>query len=111
MLLANWIRHCQVNREDLKIFYRFIGGSDGSTTVDGLLRSLLTEMKANGIYNAEIPDDPDILNQKFSKLLEEVKRDAQILIVIESLNQLVFARYQLLSCAKKKSSPQIRQSS
>jgi hypothetical protein len=58
MLLANWIRWCQNTQENLKIYYRFVGGSDGSSTVDGVLRSIVTEMGEDGIFSEEIPDDP-----------------------------------------------------
>ncbi|HEY3341048.1 MAG TPA: DUF4062 domain-containing protein, partial [Anaerolineae bacterium] len=62
-LLANWIDHLHIESSaGESLHYRFIGASDDSTTVDALLRSLLSEIQeVNGRFNAEIPLDPNEL--------------------------------------------------
>ncbi len=60
-LLARWIDRLQVNSDGGEsLHYRFIGASDGSTTVDGLLRSLLRELQEiGGKVSEEISSDPN----------------------------------------------------
>jgi len=89
MLLANWIRsYPQRYRSKKQFFYRFIGASDGSTTTDAVLRSLLTEMKETGLLQDEIPVDPEELRNTFFDLLTSIGSRGRCVIVIDALNQL-----------------------
>ena len=60
-LLARWIDRTALNlAAGESLHYRFIGASDGSTTVDALLRSVLREIQeVAGKFSEEIPADPD----------------------------------------------------
>ncbi|MGA3359873.1 MAG: DUF4062 domain-containing protein [Halobacteriota archaeon] len=89
MLLANWIRsYQQQHGQDLPIFYRFIGASDGSTTVNAVLRSVLAEINEANLIQDEIPFDPTELRNKFPDLLKLIGTQGQCMIVIDALNQL-----------------------
>jgi len=89
MFLANWIRSFQKEHESERlIFYRFIGASDRSTTVDSLLRSLLEEMRDKGLFKEEIPLDPTELKNKLLGILATIGSNTKIVIVIDALNQL-----------------------
>jgi len=90
MLLANWIRlYQQRYGSDQPIFYRFIGASNGSTKVDSILRSLLTEMKEKvGLFDDEIPVDPEELRKAWPELLKKIGNRKKTVIVIDAVNQL-----------------------
>ena len=89
MLLANWIRRFQGHHGDERpVYYRFIGASDGSTTVDAVLRSLLSEIKGTGYLADEIPIDPQELRTKLGDLLKAIGETHPVLLVIDALNQL-----------------------
>jgi len=89
MLLANWIqKHQQRYGNERPVFYRFIGASDGSTTVDAVIRSLLTEIKEAGLLPDEIPDDPKELRNKFLSFLAAIGSHCRCIIVLDGLNQL-----------------------
>ena len=89
MLLANWIRSYQQKcGSGQNIFYRFIGASSRTTTVDSVLRSLLFEIKESGLLREEIPIDPEELRNKFNDLLTSIGFQSQCLIVIDALDQL-----------------------
>jgi hypothetical protein len=91
-LLANWInrRQARLDREAGEtLHYRFIGQSDGSTTVDSLLRILLQELQETaGKLGEEIPADPKELRQKWPELLEAVGQRGPTVLVFDALNQL-----------------------
>ena len=89
MLLANWIRlYQQQYGYERPLFYRFIGASDGSITVDAVIRSLLEEIKESGLLPEEIPTDPTELIHKLAELLASIGARARIVVVIDALNQL-----------------------
>ena len=89
MLLANWIRSYQsMYDEERPVFYRFIGASDGATTVDSVLKSLLSEIKDAGYLVDEIPVDPQEPRNKLWDLLTSIGEKHPILLVIDALNQL-----------------------
>jgi WD40 repeat protein len=91
MLLANWLEHYRRetrHKPDHSLHFRFIGASDGSTTVYSLLRWLLREIKESGKLEAEIPQDPKELRGVWPKLLEEIGKRGKTVIVIDALNQL-----------------------
>jgi WD40 repeat protein len=95
-LLAAFIAECtdEVKKETVphfngnNLYYRFIGGGDDSATVEQLIRSLLTQLKADGRIQQEIPDDPIQMVVKFPSFLEEAGKAGETVIVIDSLNQL-----------------------
>jgi WD40 repeat protein len=89
MFLANWIRSCQQqNGSDPPILYRFIGVSEGSTTIDAVLRSFLAEMREIGLLQEEIPIDPNELRNKFPDFLTLTGSRGRCIVVIDALNQL-----------------------
>jgi hypothetical protein len=91
MLLANWINHFRKENtgEKTPVFYRFIGASDRSTSPDSLLRYLLREMKETaGLFNNEIPDNPEELRKVWPELLEKIGKLQKTIIVIDGINQL-----------------------
>jgi WD40 repeat protein len=98
MLLANWLDHCRTHRNEYPgttFHFRFVGQSDGSTTVAGVQRSLLTELQ--GLYGkipetvevkgkegaepttepVEIPTDPGKLASFWREWLPKLKRIGQ----------------------------------
>ncbi len=90
-LLARWIDR-QQNGQDANesLHYRFIGASDGSATVDGLLRSLLTEIQelTGKLRGKEIPADPNELRAALPELLEVIGSSGKTVLVLDGLNQL-----------------------
>ena len=89
-LLARWIdrTHLKLGSGE-SLHYRFISASDGSTTVDALLRSLLGEIKdLAGKLDEEIPAEPDKLRAALPALLEAVGKHGKTVIVLDGLNQL-----------------------
>ena len=91
-LLANWVdryRRRAEGRLGQSIHFRFIGQSDGTTTVYSLLRLLLHQVKevAHKI-DKEVPLDPFKLRNSWRELLEEIGRRGKTIIVIDALNQL-----------------------
>jgi WD40 repeat protein len=88
-LLARWIDRLLINpAEGESLHYRFIGTSDGSTSVNSLLRSILDEIKAAGKFTEEIPPDSNMLRAAFPQLLEAAGRKGRTVIVLDGLNQL-----------------------
>jgi WD40 repeat protein len=90
-LLARWIDRTQLDLQESKsLHYRFIGGSDGSSTVDALLHSLLGEIKevAGKLPDIEIPAEPDKLRAALPKLLEAAGKRGKTVLVMDGLNQL-----------------------
>lgn|GEM_PF-526989 len=91
-LLANWVDHSRIKlREEpgQSIHFRFIGASDGSTTIYSLLHLLLKEIKEiSGKLDEEIPDDPQKLRKAFPDLLEKIGSKGKTVIVLDALNQL-----------------------
>jgi WD40 repeat protein len=89
-LLARWIDRAQLNlKAGETLHYRFIGASDGSTTPDSLLRSLLGEIKeVAGKLEEDIPSDPDKLRAALPGLLEAAGNGGKTVLVLDGLNQL-----------------------
>lgn len=91
-LLANWltrVRETPSLRNDSQLIYRFIGASDRSTTVTGLLQFLLRELKeVQGIYNGDIPADPLELRRSFPKIMSSMTSDQKIILLLDGINQL-----------------------
>jgi len=112
MLLANWIDQRRRHPDQfgpVTFHSRFIGQSDGSTTVAGLLRYLLRELQevAGKIPKTtlkespdleegeeprqiplEIPADPQKLYGFWRQQLPKLGKDGKTVIVIDALNQL-----------------------
>jgi hypothetical protein len=86
-LLAYWIYN-YLEKQDKSVHFRFIGASDGSASVESLVRSLLNELKNAGKIQSEIPADPiDMLNN-ITPFLSEAGKKEKIIIVLDALNQL-----------------------
>ncbi len=110
MLLANWIDRRRDREADAPTFvYRFVGQSDGSSSVPGLLRSILvelqqvhgripkkTEEKRTGLdgqermveVDLEFPHDPGEIHNFWLRQLPELGKAGKIVFVIDGLNQL-----------------------
>jgi WD40 repeat protein len=91
MLLANWIDNYRQKPKGLDgaLFYRFIGASDRSSTVDSVIRYLVRDMKENaGLFDDEIPADPDELRKVWPSVLEKIGKQQKTIIVIDAINQL-----------------------
>jgi WD40 repeat protein len=92
MLLANWIdrlRAWKGHRPDRAVLFRFIGASDGSTTVPSLLMSILRELREfKGRIEGDIPQDPIALRRSWFDLLAEATRSGETILVIDALDQL-----------------------
>lgn len=89
-LLASWIDRWQARgAAGESLHYRFIGASDHSTTSDGLLRSVLGELKEmDGKITQEIPPEPEGLRAALPALLEEAGKKGKTILVLDGLNQL-----------------------
>ena len=88
-LLARWIDRTAPIQAGESLHYRFIGASDGSTTVDALLRSVLREIQElAGKLEEEIPADPEKLRAALPKLLEAAGKRGKTVLVLDGLNQL-----------------------
>lgn len=89
-LLAHWIDKQQLDAAAGRTLqYRFIGGSEGSTTVDGLLRSIVQEIReVTGKLAEEIPADPAKLRAAWPALLGAAASKGKLVIVLDGLNQL-----------------------
>ena len=70
------------------LHYRFVGASDQSADVDGLLRSLLSELRECGKIKSDLPVTAIELRAKFYTLLENAGKTGKTIIVIDGLNQL-----------------------
>ena len=91
MLLANWIDHYRERTKGKKgfLFYRFIGASDRSTTIDSVLRYILRELKENSrLFDDEIPVNSDELRKAWPDILEKIGKQHKTIIVIDAINQL-----------------------
>ncbi|MEK6325278.1 MAG: DUF4062 domain-containing protein [Acidobacteriota bacterium] len=91
-LLANWVERYRTRiegRADHSVHFRFIGQSDGTTTVYSLLRLLLHEIKeVDHKLDEEIPLDPIKLRNEWPALLEAIGKRGKTVILIDALNQL-----------------------
>lgn len=93
-LLANWVDRYRKRIDgrpshSIHIHFRFIGQSDGTTSVYSLLRLLLTEIKeVADKLDEEIPLDPVKLRNKWPALLEAIGKRGPTVIVIDALDQL-----------------------
>ncbi len=90
MLLANWIDRIRTRDAGAaaRTGFRFVGASDGATSVPAILRSLLVEMKRNGAIAGEIPADPQELRRAWPELLAEAGRAGGTVLVVDGLDQL-----------------------
>jgi WD40 repeat protein len=91
-LLANWIHRLRTRHEKRSgetVHFRFIGQSDGSTTVNALLRSLMQELKnVAGKLDCEIPTSSEAFRRELPGLLDEAGKHGRTVIVIDALDQL-----------------------
>lgn len=90
-LLAKWIDLYRQRIEPAghSIHFRFIGQSNGTTSIDSLLRLVLGEIKeTTNKLDEDIPLDPIDLRNNWPSLLEKIGTRGKTVIVIDSLNQL-----------------------
>ncbi len=90
-LLANWVARFRMREGQTAgatIHARFVGVGEQSSTVDALLRSILTELRRVGKLESETPDNANVLRSKFGELLGECANKGRIIVVIDALNQL-----------------------
>ncbi|MFO1046128.1 MAG: pentapeptide repeat-containing protein [Planctomycetaceae bacterium] len=92
-LLARWLDRSMNGsfaRETGTTFhYRFVGASDRSSSVDGLLRMLLREwQELHGKFEEQISDNPEKLRLAWPRLLEAAGRHGNLVLVLDGLNQL-----------------------
>jgi WD40 repeat protein len=86
-LLAHFIdKYEPKNKEAL--YYRFVGSSDDSVTVERLLRSILEQMKEDGKIKSIIPANYTDMMNELPDLLTEAGKNGKIILVIDALNQL-----------------------
>ena len=89
-LLAKFVDRLRAGLEgfaDVSLYFRFIGASESSSTVDSLLRSLFLEFREAGDYKGDVPLEPLKLRRAFTEQLLVGARRKTIL-VIDALNQL-----------------------
>lgn len=88
-LIAHFVDAFQPDVEKRQTLqYRFIGGSDASASVDGLLRSLMQELKDTGKIRSTLPASSGELRNKCYDLLEEAGKNGHTIWVLDALNQL-----------------------
>ncbi len=91
-LLAKWVgnyRERIQGKPGHSVHFRFVGTSDGSTTIHSLLRLLLREIKeVGGKLDDEIPGDSKKLRSALPELLYKIGQKGKTVIVIDALNQL-----------------------
>ena len=83
-LIASYIKESKYD-----IIYRFAGISDQSHTPERLTRSILDELKTDGRFAGDIPENDIELLQRFPSLLEESAQHKPLIVVIDALDQLV----------------------
>ena len=92
MLLARWVERAGARlaaTPGASFHTRFVGASDGSTTVASLLHLLLREFgHAEGKPDSEVPDDPVKLRHAWHEWLAESGARGPTLFVIDALDQL-----------------------
>jgi hypothetical protein len=86
-LLAHFIDTYQP-KENETLYYRFIGGSDDSVSVERLVRSLLTELKEARKITSDIPPVSTDMMDKLYDLLAEAGKKGKTILIIDALNQL-----------------------
>jgi WD40 repeat protein len=91
-LLANWIHRLRARhkmRSGDSVHFRFVGQSDGSTTLNALLRSLVQELKdVAGKLDCDIPTSSEAFRRELPGLLDEAGKHGRTVIVIDALDQL-----------------------
>jgi len=92
MLLAKWVDRCRKDptRARTATFHtRFIGQSDRSNTVSGLLYYLLKELQENThkISSQEIPVDPSALRLYWREQLQSLTSQGKTVFVIDAINE------------------------
>ncbi len=82
-LLAHWIL-----KSGYKIYYRFIGRSQGANTAVDLIYSLWKQFRMDGKTEKDPPQDPAGLLEGFAALLEEASKENRLVLVIDAIDQL-----------------------
>ena len=90
-LLAAWLKRLKQTQDQnqMDIFYRFIGASDDSTSVNGLLHSILGEViSAPDSLPVDMPADASKLRQLWVKLIRECRGNRKVVVILDAINQL-----------------------
>ena len=87
-LLANYIRHIQKKQPTINLIYHFCGGARDSSNLDGMLRRLISEIRALSERDFEIPKDPAELPGAFRGAVSTIPRYKQVIFVLDALDQL-----------------------
>jgi WD40 repeat protein len=85
--LAHWIKN-NSQKNSLCVIYRFIGGSENSCTEDGLIRSIMQEIRERFDLQQNIPLKTTEMMDAFSAFLEQAGRVKKTVVIIDALNQL-----------------------
>ena len=86
-LLAHFIDEYKPERNET-LYYRFVGGSNDSVSVERLFQSLLKQMKESGKIKNIIPTGYTDMMNKLPELLAEAGKNGKTILVIDALNQL-----------------------
>jgi WD40 repeat protein len=86
-LLARFIDKYELKNNEA-LYYRFVGNSDDSVTVERLFRSILEQMKEEGKIKSMIPTHYTDMMNELPDLLAEAGKNGKIILVIDALNQL-----------------------
>lgn len=92
MLLAKWVDRCRNHskfNQDVTFHARYIGQSDRSNTVTGLLTYLLKDLQSvvNKIPKQEIPIDPSSLRQFWREQLQNLGGPKKTVFIIDAINE------------------------
>ncbi len=87
-LVANWVEEYRESHPETLSFVHFIGATAESADHFKMIRRLLEQIKAWGLYNEEIPTDPDKMVEELPHWLAAAGAKKKILLVFDALNQL-----------------------
>jgi hypothetical protein len=65
----------------------FVGASPGSTDVRRTLRRLCHELVTGAGLTAEIPEDPEKLQEAFAEILQQASAQKRVVILLDAINQ------------------------
>lgn len=85
--LAHWINKYRPQSGE-SLYYRFIGASDDSVSVDSLIRSLLSELRETGKIKSVIPSNSNEMLNNLPEYLSEAGQSGRVIIVLDAINQL-----------------------
>ncbi len=90
--LGAWVRRLREGKVALPpgtvVCLRFLGTSDRSDSVAGVLRLVVRELASRGRLSGDLPVDPGELRSKWPELLAQAGRSGPVVLVLDALNQL-----------------------